>query len=124
MSRAKKNKDKTTRLIRATERFRHLVNQYRSVGQMMVKARSEFLEADAEEKAQLALKHTDDRVIQEAALTAAVELEKWKKLSGEVREIPENVLTIEEQKEIAQIVENAPSLKEIEEKLNAEAEQS
>ncbi len=72
-----------TRLEVAEARFRGLVNEHRSTGQLMVIARTEFLEADAEEKAKLVKRFPDDAAIVANSNKANEELLNWRmKIDG------------------------------------------
>jgi len=72
-----------TRLQKAEARFRSLVNEHRATGQLMVVARTEFLEADAEEKAKLAVRFPNDKAIVANSNKANDELIGWRvKIDG------------------------------------------
>jgi RNA binding exosome subunit len=72
-----------TRLQKAEARFRSLVNEHRATGQLMVVARTEFLEADAEEKAKLAVRFPKDKAIIANSNKANDDLLGWRvKIDG------------------------------------------
>lgn len=73
-----------------------LLREYHAVGQRMVFARTEFLEANAEELAQLAEKFPDDRLIVGNAKKAIQDLLDWNVKIGVIVEEKESTDTIDE----------------------------
>ncbi len=74
-----KRKKKLTRLQVAEGAFRIAANEHIAWGQRMVHARTELLEANAEERAKLALQYPDDKLIQSESAKSTKELLDWYK---------------------------------------------
>ena len=82
-----KRKRKLTRLMKAENAFRIAYQEHTAWGQKMVNARTELLEANAEERAKLAVKYPYDQLIQSAAKQATDEMLAWYKKIGIIQEV-------------------------------------
>ncbi len=78
----KQPKPLLSRLMRAENAFRIAYQEHTAWGQKMVLARTELLEANAEERAKLALQYPDDPLIHAKALEAVEEMLAWYKKLG------------------------------------------
>ncbi len=81
----KQPKPLLSRLMRAENAFRIAYQEHTAWGQKMVLARTELLEANAEERAKLALQYPEDPLIAAQAKIATDEMLKWYKKIGVVR---------------------------------------
>lgn len=80
----KQPKPLLSRLMRAENAFRIAYQEHTAWGQKMVLARTELLEANAEERAKLALQYPDDPLIAAQAKIATDEMLEWYKKLGVV----------------------------------------